>query len=409
MWKPAVATKNGSGVTSTYNWGLSAGEPVDRESVVKRTSPDSCVEARMAQRSSSRRPDVSSEDYTSLDKEDRFGSRSPVGGGRPQPKHDQYDARTRVDQDISSTVNSSLRRIQSTGSRETEDSRSGLTHQGNESRRVQLNYPKKEARCQWDPNNGSGFNSPRRDHSALGKSNGIYRTEPKPVDSRPIHKTRSSPHVSSTSGDVARNQSRKQLEERNTGDVVFYTEEQTMDLQRLAMSKREPRDTKRLAEVKRENEMLKQELQKAKEDLAKMSSMERKQQDLEKDHQLVEQQLKEATQKNQELEQQIQDANERLHEYEKAIRKIRSRSPKYHDLQQQIGELQRQSERQISEHKSSCQRVMRLYEDEIERLMNQMDTLAKRYADLLSHVEDGVTQQLVSPSFSLTGFYFGET
>ena len=232
-----------------------------------------------------------------------------------------------------------------------------------------------------------------------------------------MHKVRSSPQVGKTEAslDTAHAGSQKRYSgrfEAPRSKIHFYREEQIMDLQERAMSNREPRETKKMTEVKRENEMLKQELQKVKDRLDEVSRGRTIRLDLDQAYQMVKDKQDQCTEANrqiQELEQKNRDASDRLRLYKRVIRKNEPHLSKCPELEKQVRELQSQSERQINEHKSSCQRVMSLYEDEIERLMDQMDSLAKKYSDLLTHVEDGVTQGLIHPSFSLSGFYFGET
>ena len=50
--------------------------------------------------------------------------------------------------------------------------------------------------------------------------------------------------------------------------------------------------------------------------------------------------------------------------------------------------------------------LMALYEDEIECQLNQMDELAKRYHDLLTHVEDGKRRGMICAEFTFDQFYF---
>ena len=51
--------------------------------------------------------------------------------------------------------------------------------------------------------------------------------------------------------------------------------------------------------------------------------------------------------------------------------------------------------------------LMALYEDEIERQLHQMDELAKRYHDLLVHIEEGKNSGMITAEFTVDQFYFG--
>ena len=356
--------------------------------------------------------------YTSSDKRDSIGSGSP-GRGRRQPLVAKHGSDIDASGDpVRSSVSSGLQTKQSPGSKAAKDYRSRQTayqgNPGNESRR-RAGRDRHEPQVGWDPNQNSVINSPRRYQQAFRKSLvDRNRNESSAEDLRAMHKVRSSPQVGKTEAslDTAHAGSQKRYSgrfEAPRSKIHFYREEQIMDLQERAMSNREPRETKKMTEVKRENEMLKQELQKVKDRLDEVSRGRKIRLDLDQAYQMVKDKQDQCTEANrqiQELEQKNRDARKLLRSSKKAILTF---GPQYHEIEKQVRELQSQSERQINEHKSSCQRVMSLYEDEIERLMDQMDSLAKKYSDLLTHVEDGVTQGLIHPSFSLSGFYFGET
>ena len=346
--------------------------------------------------------------YTSSNKRDSIGSGSP-GRGRCQPLVAKHGSDIDASGDpVRSSVSSGLQTKQSPGSKAAKDYRSRQTayqgNPGNESRR-RAGRDRHEPQVGWDPNQNSVINSPRRYQQAWRKSLvDRNRNESSAEDLRAMHKVRSSPQVGKTEAslDTAHAGSQKRY-------MMDLQERAMMDLQERAMSNREPRETKKMTEVKRENEMLKQELQKVKDRLDEVSRGRKIRLDLDQAYQMVKDKQDQCTEANrqiQELEQKNRDARKLLRSSKKAILTF---VPQYHEIEKQVRELQSQSERQINEHKSSCQRVMSLYEDEIERLMDQMDSLAKKYSDLLTHVEDGVTQGLIHPSFSLSGFYFGET